>query len=584
MSATAASPSVAAPLVVAARGVWAERIDLLHRRLDCGQQPAFDHDFLQADVRFDGGAHRRRFDEFSGDLSGRWLGALALLPSPGSPARLAAEAEALCAEQRADGRFGDTHLDFTGAIGAQHMALLWGNGRLLVGLCELHACDPRPQWLEAARRLAGFLAAVAERCLRPEVQEAVAGLGAHGFICLTQINEGLVLFDRCAGGSAHHHLAVRLLQWLQPRAGQHSHGWLSTLRGAMLVHEAVGDRAILADVRTRFDELIATGDRLPGGGVPEYFLKVGEVGGSMAAHSGARLRDEGCSHADFLRLALQLWRATGELRYLREAEHCLFNQFAANQYATGDFGHHVLAGHGFCASDSVGRAWWCCTLHGLRAFRDVLDCAVVRTAAGWQVDLPVDSAWRDRGLAVSVAAGPQGLTVAIDEGEGVEAELAVRLPAWAELSSVSLAGASLASVDGMVRVRRSWRRGDRLELRWALRTVLVRRDGTTLAPAQVGAQPVEAMLQHGPWIMAVEEDRSPLFFSEPWPSNRLELPLRPVAGPAARLQVAGSHLEAVCHHGGFAQPAPVRLHPLAERTCCRPGVAAYWFTWTGPAV
>lgn len=571
-------------LHVEARGPWAHRIALLHRRLDTGAQPAFDHGFVLADVRYDGGAHARRFDEFSGDLSGRWLGALALLPSPESPWRLAGLARSLCAEQRADGRFGDTHLDFTGAIGSQHMALLWGNGRLLVGLCELYSRDPQPLYRDTARRLGDFCAGVARHCLRPEVQAAVAGLGAFGFICLTQLNEGLVLLDRCTGEARFHALGVELLRWLQARPGQHSHGWLSTLRGAMLVYEDHRDPALLADIRQRFDDLLASGDRLATGGVPEYFLSVGAVDGTLAQHSGHELRDEGCSHADFIRLALQLWRATGATRYLAEAEHCLFNQFAYNQFETGDFGHHVLTRQGFKANDNLARAWWCCTLHGLRAFRDVLDHAVVRTDAGWRLDLPLDCAWEDRGLAFASALGADGLSVEATAGDGVEGELAVRIPAWAEAVSARLAGSEIAIADGMVRVRRAWRAGDRLEVRFRLRSVLRRRDGSEVDPAAIGAEPVEAMLQHGPWVLGVDEARSPLFFGEPWPANRIELPLAAATGAEAAipLQVAGTGLQATCHHDGFDQPAPVRLHPIGEQTCCRPGAVAYWLNWTAP--
>ena len=44
-----------------------------------------------------------------------------------------------------------------------HMALLWGNGRLLVGLMQYHAVTHDAEVLRAARRLADFLVAIRAR-------------------------------------------------------------------------------------------------------------------------------------------------------------------------------------------------------------------------------------------------------------------------------------------------------------------------------------------------------------------------------------------------------------------------------------
>ena len=116
-----------------AAGDLARRIDLTARRLTQSGVPGYTEAFVLADVTLD---TRRRFWNFSGDLSGRWIEALAVLPRAGrSPADLAPLVARLLAQQRPDGRFGRTDLAFTATeTGNEHMALLWGNGRLLVGL------------------------------------------------------------------------------------------------------------------------------------------------------------------------------------------------------------------------------------------------------------------------------------------------------------------------------------------------------------------------------------------------------------------------------------------------------------------
>lgn len=86
----------------------------------------------------------------------------------------------------------------------------------------------------------------------------------------------------------------------------------------------------------------------------------------MAIHD----RDEGCSTADFLRLCLGLYRATGATKYLLTAENTLYNSLYFNQYFTGDFGHHNLHNRGSGPS-TIMAAWWCCNMHGLRALQEV---------------------------------------------------------------------------------------------------------------------------------------------------------------------------------------------------------------------
>ena len=88
-------------------------------------------------------------------------------------------------------------------------------------------------------------------------------------------------------------------------------------------------------------------------------------------------RDEGCAIADFLRLSLDLYRARNDVGYLDRAERCLLNHLALNQFATGDFGHRSFFAQGVEPTPSVGHAWWCCTMHGLWAYADLINFAVV---------------------------------------------------------------------------------------------------------------------------------------------------------------------------------------------------------------
>jgi hypothetical protein len=116
-----------------------------------------------------------------------------------------------------------------------------------------------------------------------------------------------------------------------------------------------------------------SGNVLLQGAVPEMFTP-------------AIKRDEGCSEADWLRLSLDLWRETGEAKYIEQAERALIS---------GDFGHYPLSAEGIPPPHA--RAWSCCMMHGLRAFAAVFEGVpgagrqVVARPAGRQSPRPAPS-------------------------------------------------------------------------------------------------------------------------------------------------------------------------------------------------
>jgi DUF1680 family protein len=328
-------------------GELAERIALSAGRLTRGKVPEFTHEFILADVALE---PPRRFNEYSGDLSGRYVEALSVLP-PGEGADVDGLVHDILGHQRPDGRFGNPDLRYTAAeIGGLHMAQLWGNGRLLLGLVQHHAVTGDPASLTGARRLADFLIGVRTQASDPTVVSRMVDQGAMGIICLTQLTEPLVLLADLTGETRYLEEARKIGGTLGPRGTQHAHGYLTTARGMVALAEATRDAALLGRVEGLYEDLTASPDLLYLGGAPEFF-------------GGARepLRDEGCAVADFLRLSLMLHRATGQAAYLERAERCLLNHLYCNQFATGDFGHRTFFEQGLAPSESVGRA---CTATG----------------------------------------------------------------------------------------------------------------------------------------------------------------------------------------------------------------------------
>lgn len=551
-----------------AAGDLERRYELTVTRVLEGGPPYYDQRFLLADVVPEPG---RRFTEFSGDVSGRWLSALAYGEHGSSTQAALNLLPRILTLQKPDGHFG-AELDFKKPT-RDHMAMLWGNGRLLVGLLELHERTGSVEALQAARRLGDFLIRIAPVMNSQKVRNAFEkGQFAVGYICWTNNIEGLAQLFRITGHGPYRDLAEAIAGQTRFVPGQHSHGFLTSLRGVLALHEATGEARYLAQVEKAWSDIESSGNVLVTGAVPEYFLP-------------EMKRTEGCSESDWLRLSLALWRKTGKMRYLEQAETTLFNEMALNQFASGDFGHRVLVGTGLAMGgaaqgQATAKAWWCCTLHGLRGFPDVRG-AVFRVREGTIfLDLPTDGAVSDGGVKLKAESsleedGAVRVSVAQDSRKPVALE--VRKPKWVETLEVRVNGAEAAAStrEGYLRIETALRAGDEVEVRYWMKTQ-VKSDGKG-----------RIAIFHGPWLLGVNEHDNPTYFDEPYQENRLlakpdsdgmvrlektrEVPSRPFRVRAARFEVG--YLP-----GGYPmQPGRARLTAVAEQTGIPSVPWEYWF-------
>src|SRR5208283_1974064 len=116
----------------------------------------------------------------------------------------------------------------------------------------------------------------------------------------------------------------------------HAHGSLSEHEALLLLYEDTGEVRYLQRVTNRWNRIVREGFVNPTGGVLEKFWVTGYN------------RDEGCAETDWLRLNLMLWQNTGDTRYLDMAERVLWNEYLANQWPDGGYGHR------FIGCDDVG--------------------------------------------------------------------------------------------------------------------------------------------------------------------------------------------------------------------------------------
>lgn len=555
-----------------ADNLLSERYRLTLDRVRKHGTPVYSRDLVLADAIPN---PVRRFTEFSGDVSGRYIGALACAAADRHDdyAELRAWTPELIRLQKPGGYFGASFAPH--GITKEDMAVLWGNGRLLIGLLEYARWSQDADAIAAAKRMGDFLVRIAPEMNSETVRKQFeSGSFAMGYICWTQIIEGLAELYRVTQAAEYRRVAEEMAERTERKPGEHSHGFLTSVRGIVRLFEVTGEQRWLDRAEREWHGVIDSGNILAPGSIPEAW--------KPKAH-----RTEGCAEADWLRLSLDLWVQTRNLDYLEQAEKTLFNEFCMNQFATGDFGHRVVGTTGSAIGGNqegggTARAWWCCTFHGLRTFPDVFARAFHPQNDALAYDLPIEGQGTMNGctfVAESTLESEAVVRLHAKSISGNAVSLLIREPKWVGGIEITVNGSRLATQNqgGYHLLRRHWKTGDVIAIKYRMRT-RVERD-----PSRTGY----VSIWHGPWLLGVDETLNPFFFDEPLQLNRLrvrvlkddvvdlerasEAPMRSFAVPQARFRV--SYLP-----GGYPlAPSAAILRPVAEQTGFETASWEYWF-------
>jgi DUF1680 family protein len=559
-----------------------ERIQMAVDRFVYGIEPAITEDFLLAGLTLDP-QFKRRFTLYSGDQSGRYLSTFAQLKVEDNPINIHRLVQQIIANQKSDGRFGSETLDFTaGKLQGNHMALLWGNGRLLNGLLDYYKAHQDAAVLKSAKKLGDFLISITACCMQPDIIEKFKKKGAMGFICFTQNIEGLVKLYNATNNRAYIEVAEKIYPLLPEMGSQHSHGYLNTLRGILQLYNITKRPEQLTFVTTRYKEILESDSYLVNGGVAEFFGGSGSVEG---------YRDEGCSEADWLMLSLELWQTTGQTHYLDKAEYCLMNAMMSNQFNSGDFGHHhIKPGFGYILSECEGRAWWCCTYHGLQAMLKAHHLIVTRNEEFRNVNLFYNCSYRDRAIGFTFnrmnIINPTYRLI-INHALTEEVAIGIRKPYWVKKMTIKLNGQSIppdVNESGIL-IRRMWKSHDHVDIKLDYKVQIITRDHKSIPFEKVTGNLYNVALQYGPYLMSIDDGLMPAFMAEPAMGNILLLNKETFTYAANNMKpelaentrIPDGYLLLNYQHDGFYGENKVIMRPLSEITHQRLANARVWF-------
>lgn len=524
-------------------------------------------------VRLDSEDLRRELVEpdaawhWGADYMGRWIGTMAVLGAQtGDLAHVSAMAHELIGHQRADGSFG--------SFGEDHDFQEWfGMGRGLVGLLDYHRVTADPDALTAARRLGDFYV---------EHYPEAAGVQVE---CYATALDGLVRLAAVTGDDRYLTVARRAADsstpvqrlWASNEFGYR--GLRVPVAGAVHCHLLAGRGLLDLFERTHDGRYQDAVDALYDHITSEALSVNGSVGEFLM---GAE-ESETCADADWLRLNLQLWRATGEDRYLEMAEHVLLNALFFDQTDTGAFTYRRgVQGRPGASFDA------CCSSHGPRAMVEALQNAFAGRPESLSVNLFLDARGRllvdDAYVHIETATwqdveeNTAGLRLTMGVGADRTFPVQIRVPQWAGSAHLQVNGSSAAQADspGTVAVTRHWSAGDVIEVHFPTPVRVVR--GRTIGRHVTDDRAVAIF--HGPRLFCLTERLNP--------EHRLDL-LRltlPGSEPEASVAVVAADRLEVPGIGPDGELMTLALWPLAHtggspngtgRT--HPTKANYFKTW-----
>ena len=204
-----------------------------------------------------------------------------------------------------------------------------------------------------------------------------------------------------------------------------SYEMMSCLDGLLEYTRLTGDARALETVRKIYDNLLRTELNVLG--------DVGYVDQFYGAATQPNASTEVCDTIHWIRLSLDLYLMTGDVRYCDAIERAYFNAFLAGVYRDGTWGAFAVRGTACHETDrQCGYAYnHCCVNNVPRTFMDMAEGTVTRDRAGvFHVNFYQDATATLDGVDFAVSGNyPVGNVVTVKVSDPA-AKVVFRTPAW----------------------------------------------------------------------------------------------------------------------------------------------------------
>ncbi len=273
-----------------------------------------------------------------------------------------------------------------------------------------------------------------------------------------------------------------------------THATLTALRGLVRLYGITGDQGLLKGVIERYDLYKAAGmtenyENYNWFQRPEW--------------------TEPCAVVDSYQLALDLWKHTGEIKYLEDAQLIWYNAISFEQRDNGGFGlsncvgpsDHFLEVHAY-------EAHWCCTMRGAEGIAERVQSLFFRRGdTVFIVDMQPSEAEIEMpggSMAVQVETGyPFGQKVDLSIRESHltdEAVIKLFIPRWMENIRLAKGGKKMDVVmdNDFLVIRGEFQAGDHYEIAFSQHPQKVKPVGSNTPPGLF-------KIQYGPLVLGVDD-------------------------------------------------------------------------------
>jgi DUF1680 family protein len=211
---------------------------------------------------------------------------------------------------------------------------------------------------------------------------------------------------------------------------------------------------------------------------------------------------ETCVTVTWMKLCDQLLRLTGDVRYADELEKNLYNGLLGAMMPDGQWWAYFDGLMGVRVPSYVQHAdvgLSCCVVNGPRGLMLTPFWAFMNSAEGPVVNLYAPGSAQVENVKLEITGDyPVSDKVEIKvmpAGTG-EFTLALRIPVWSVRTEVKVNGEALAVTPGYAKIRRTWRKGDRVDIKFDMHPRLVELNG-------------QVALERGPVVLSLDNRLTP---------------------------------------------------------------------------
>lgn len=411
---------------------------------------------------------------------------------------------------------------------------IWTHAYMILGLVEVHRQLDAPRCLEAARR-------IGDLCLETLGHGGIdiTELGNHFGMSATVLMDPAVELHFATGDARYLDLALRILQ--QANADPHlalldralegadasaigtgkAYQLIWNMGGVAKLARATGDARYLAAAENVWSSIRRDHLTLGGGPWGGVALRSREIFNPQGVFSPQGYV-ETCSSLAWIELNAELWKISGQARYIEEIERTAYNDLLGAQAPNGeDWCYYV-----FPNGRRVHTTYWrCCKSSGAMALEMLPRLAYAQpdeTTIAVNLYGPGEAQCNLRGAgAVHISqhtAYPAdgGISLRVDAEHAARFRIRLRIPAWAENACIEVSGEAMdarADEHGYAGIERMWQPGDELRIRFAMRPRLHRAVNRNVQESRApdGSEVRQEVLHFeyaaitcGPWVFATE--------------------------------------------------------------------------------